>query len=105
MYERNGIDIILMAIHHRRIEVQFMVIQNSQINRGHFCKNGHKNDCAALACIPDSLPHGNVISGTVINNICFICSKGSNQCIAKVAVGCVDGEVCADRFCNGQTVI
>ena len=43
-----------------------MVVQNSQINRGHFCKNGHKNDCAALACIPDSLPHGNVISGTVI---------------------------------------
>lgn len=31
-----------------------MVVQNSQINRGHFCKNGHKNDCAALACIPDT---------------------------------------------------
>lgn len=61
-----------------------MVVQNSQINRGHFCKNGHKNDCAALACIPDSIDE--------LQKVQLL----ATQCIDEVGLQSSDGSVSVD---------
>ena len=82
-----------------------MVICYSQIDFCHSCKNCNQYDHAALSCIFDCLSHCDIISGTVIDHICFVRSKSFYHCFSKVFVLCIDADINSTFLCFFETKV
>ena len=105
IYKCNSIDIIIMSVHHRTLDIQFMIIGNCKINRCHTSKYSYQNDYASFSCILDCLPHCNIISCTIIDHICFIRAKRFNHCLSKIFFFCIYAYINSTLFCFIQTKI
>ena len=82
-----------------------MVIKNSKIHICHSCIDSYQNNRTSFSCIFNCLSHSDVISCTVINNICFIRSKAFYHCLTKIMNLCIVYKVNSTLLCLFQTHI
>ena len=105
IHQSDSVYIIIMSVHHCALDIKLMIICNCQIDLSHSCKNCNQHNHASFSCIFDRLSHCNVISCTIIDNICLIRSKGFYHCFPEIFISCVDTYVNSTLFCFFQTKI
>ena len=103
--QSNTIQIIIMPVHHSTLNIQFVIVGYRKVNFRHACKYSYQYNGASFSCILDCLSHGNIIAGTVIDDICLIRTECLNHSLSKIFFGSIDAYINSTFFRFFQTQI
>ena len=82
-----------------------MIVQRKQIHMRFLRKHGNQYNLASLSRILDRLSHGDVVSGTVIDDIRLIGAEALDHGFPEILFPGIDRVICAACLCKLQTVI
>ena len=82
----DGIQVVLVAVHHGGVQVQLVIVENREIYLGHGGEHRHQDNSAALSGIFNRLPHGDVVAGAVVNHVGFVWAEVFQHSVAKVGI-------------------
>ena len=105
IYQSDSIYVIIMAVHHRALNVKFVIICHCKIYFCHSCKNSHQYNRASFSCIFNCLSHCDIVSGTVVDHIRLIRSKCFDHCLTEVFIFGIHTHINSTFFCLCQSKI
>ncbi len=92
-YKADGIHIVLVAIHHGGVQIQFGVVELGQITVGQASVHRNQDDDASLPGVLDGLIHGGVIARAVVDDVRLVGAEALRQSRAKGAGFGVDSVI------------